>query len=118
MSNSRNTSPHQYSPSYRYPDRIIDLELFMDAIFRREDAGAAIMTLNGDPLLFSEFFFLDFFISTNPTTRTRPGTRTTSRALSNTTTISSRLIYSTIQMGYTLNTTISTIFKKLFPIPI
>ena len=60
MSNSRNTSPRQYSPSYRYPDRIIDLELFMDAIFRREDAGAAIMTLNGDPLLFSEFCFLDF----------------------------------------------------------
>ena len=47
-------------PSYRYPDRIIDIELFMDAIFRREDAGAAIMTLNGDPLLFSEFCFLDF----------------------------------------------------------
>ena len=60
MSNSRNTSQHQYSPSYRYPDRIIDLELFMDAIFRREDAGAAIMTLNSDPLLFSEFCFLDF----------------------------------------------------------
>ena len=60
MSNSRNTSPHQYSPSHCYPDQIIDLELFMDAIFRREDAGAAIMTLNGDPLLFSEFCFLDF----------------------------------------------------------
>ena len=60
MSNSRNTSPHQYSPSYRYPNQIINLELVMDAIFRREDAGAAIMTLNGDPLLFSEFCFLDF----------------------------------------------------------
>ena len=32
----------------------------MDAIFRREDASATIMTLNGDPLLFSEFGFLDF----------------------------------------------------------
>ena len=60
MSNSRNTSPWQYSPSYHYPKRIINLELFMDTIFWREDASAAIMTLNGDPLLFSEFYFLDF----------------------------------------------------------
>ena len=60
MSTSHNTSPCQYSPSYCYPKRTINLELFMDAVFQREDAGTAVTMLNGDPVLFSEFCFLNY----------------------------------------------------------
>ena len=58
MSTSHNTFPQQYSPSYGYPEQTIDLKLFMDAVFWREDAGATVTMLNGDLVLFSEFRFL------------------------------------------------------------
>ena len=60
MLTSCNTSPQQYSPSYHYPEQTIDLKLFMDAVFWREDAGAAVTMLNGDPVLFSKFCSLDY----------------------------------------------------------
>ena len=55
---SCNTSPQQYFPFYYYPERAIDLELFIDAIIYREDAGTTVTMLNGDPLSFAEFCFL------------------------------------------------------------
>ena len=61
MSNpSYNTSPPQHSPSYQFPEQTIDLKLFIDATIHREDAGIVVTMLEGDPVSFAKYCFLDY----------------------------------------------------------
>ena len=63
MPNSCNTSPHQYSPSYCYLEQTIDLELFINADFRREDAGAAVTISMAIWSYFPNFVFLIIYFN-------------------------------------------------------
>jgi hypothetical protein len=42
------TSSVQYSPSYHYPDRYVDLSIVMKAFSRQEDVATAINLLDNE----------------------------------------------------------------------
>ena len=57
---SVSSSPVWYSPSHHYAGQYISPESFANAIERHDHLASAVALLQGDPISFAEFVFLDY----------------------------------------------------------
>ena len=57
---SVSSSSAHYSPSHHYTGRYITPESFTDAIAQQDHLASAVTLLQGDPVSFAEFVFLDY----------------------------------------------------------
>ena len=57
---SPRSSPARYSPSYHFSGRYITPEKFAEAIARRDQLASAVALLEGDPVAFAEFVFIEY----------------------------------------------------------
>ena len=57
---SATSSSPRYSPSHHFAGHYITPESFADAISQRDHLAQAVALLEGDPVLFAEFVFLDY----------------------------------------------------------
>ena len=57
---SASSSSAQYSPSHHFVGHYITPEGFADAIAQRDHLASAVALLQGDPVSFAEFVFLNY----------------------------------------------------------
>ena len=57
---SVSSSSARYSPSYHYTGQYITPESFADTIAQRDHLASAVTLLQGNPVFFAEFVFLDY----------------------------------------------------------
>ena len=57
---SATSSSPRYSPSHHFTGHYITPESFADALAQRDHLASAVALLQGDPVSFAEFVFLDY----------------------------------------------------------
>ena len=57
---SATSSSPRYSPSHHFAGHYITPESFADAVSQRDHLAQAVALLQGDPVSFAEFIFLDY----------------------------------------------------------
>ena len=57
---SNNSSLFCHSPSYQYPEWMINIELFINTTIWRKDAAVTVTMIRGDPVAFAEYCFINY----------------------------------------------------------